>query len=53
MKCLGLMILRANTTFFNNMTFFLVIRTIFFRTIGNNMPIFFAVETMQIFRSHR
>ena len=49
MKCLGLTILGADTTFFDNMTFFLAIRTIFFRTIGSNMPIFFVAETLQIF----
>ena len=53
MKCLGLMVLGADTTFFDNMTFFLVIKTIFFRIIGSNMPIFFATETLQFFRSHR
>ena len=42
MKFLSLTILGVDTTFFDNMIFFIEIRTIFFRTIDRNMPIFFA-----------
>ena len=46
MKCLGMIIMGVDTTFFDNMTFFLAIRTIFFRTIGSNMPIIFVTKTL-------
>ena len=52
MKCLGLTILGADMTFFDNMTFFLAIRTIFFRTIGSNMPIVIRVNLRKICGFH-
>ena len=53
MKCLVLMILGANTTFFDNVTLLLTIRTKLLRASGSNMPIFLVVETLQVFRMHR
>ena len=53
LKCLGLTILGANTTFFDNVTFLLAIRTKLLRASGSNMPIFLAAKTLQVFRMHR
>ena len=53
LKCLGLTILGANTTFFDNVTLLLAIRTKLLRASDSNMSIFLAAKTLQVFRMHR
>lgn len=52
MKCLGLMILLTDMTFFDNVTFLLAIRTLFLGTIGNNMPKFLAAKMLKVVERH-
>ncbi|KAG6732887.1 hypothetical protein I3842_01G199000 [Carya illinoinensis] len=53
LKCLGLTILVADTTVFDNVTILFAIRAIFLRTISNDMTEFIAAKTLQGARVRR